>query len=187
MKIRLRFKLRQIVKWSLAVIALGWMIGATWVLFIQPTPTYYSAYNSPQAKLAKCRTLMSSEARYQCTSSLMLAKDNAVFNQALVIVLPAFGLMIAYLGVTRFYTAHRERVRSRSAIVASRKRMAEWRRQKAAAAQAAAEAVAAAEAAERARISALPAGLAARLATRPGGAPSGASSGAIPPRPARRQ
>ena len=78
MDIRSHFKLRQIVKWSLAVLSLGWMIGAIWVLFIQPSPAnlYGSSYNSQAAKLAKCRTLMSSEARYQCTSSLMLARDN---------------------------------------------------------------------------------------------------------------
>lgn len=174
MKIRFRFRPRQIVKWSLAVLSLGWMIGALWVLFIQPSPTsnvYGSSYNSPQARLAKCRTLMSSEARYQCTSSIMLDRDNAVFNQSLIVVLPVFGLVIAYLSVTRLITAHKERVKSRLAIAASRKRIAEWRRQKAAAEAAAAEAAAARQASR---------GLTpARVAARP--------SGAIPPRPSRRQ
>jgi hypothetical protein len=171
MKIRFRFRPRQIVKWSLAVLSLGWMIGAIWVLFIQPSPTsnvYGSSYNSPQARLAKCRTLMSSEARYQCTSSIMLERDNAVFNQSLIVVLPVFGLVMVYLSVTRLIAAHKERVKSRLAIAASRKRMAEWRRQKAAAAAAAA---------------AQP--MATTLA--PARIPAGRPSGAIPPRPSRRQ
>jgi len=127
MKIRFHFNLRQIVKWSLAVLALGWMTGALWFLFIQPSG--YNTYNSQQSKLARCRAYTTSEARYQCTSELMLAKDNAIFYQSLVVVLPAFGLMVGYLGVTRALMAHRERVRSRSAVDASRKRLAEWRRQ----------------------------------------------------------
>lgn len=167
MKTRSHFKLRQIVKWSLAVICLGWMLGAIWFLFLQPTPTYYgNSYNSQQAKLAKCRTLLSSEARYQCTSSLMLSRDNAIFNQALVVVLPVFGLVIGYLGVTRIYAAHRERVRSRSAVAASRKRMAEWRSQMKAAA------------------AAQPTGTAALT---PAPIPAVRPGGAIPPRPSRRQ
>lgn len=172
MKIRFRFRPRQIVKWSLAVLSLGWMIGAIWVLYVQPSPTsnvYGSSYNSPQARLAKCRTLMSSEARYQCTSTVMLERDNAIFNQSLIVAAPVFGLLLVYLAVTRLYAAHRERVRSRFAIAASRKRMAEWRRQVKAAAAAAAA----------------PQSESAPLAPEP--VRSARPSGAIPPRPSRRQ
>jgi hypothetical protein len=78
-------------------------------------------------QIAKCRTLPSSEARYNCTSQIMLAKDNTSFNKTLIILSPPLALLFGYFGVTRAVTARRERIKTQRALAASRRRMDEWR------------------------------------------------------------
>lgn len=108
--------------------ASGWILGASWFVFVQPASPVPNSYFSQDSKLAKCRQLRTSEARYQCTSEAMLAKDNADFNRTFIIILlPPLALLIGYLGVTRVVITHHDRVKSRAAHIASQRRMAEWR------------------------------------------------------------
>jgi hypothetical protein len=124
MKTRFHVGTQRIVRWSLTLLGAGWIFCAAWFLF-QPTPTYG---NYGRQMLASCRNLPTSDSRYQCTSQLMLAKDNVVFNKTLIILLPPLFLLIGYVGVTKIITAQRDKRKSHAAIAASHQRMAEWRR-----------------------------------------------------------
>lgn len=125
MKHLLKFETDKVVKWAVMVLCAGWMAGATWFAFVTtPVP---NSYVSQDKQIAKCRALPSSEARYNCTSKIMLAKDNGTFNQTLIIVLPALAVLFAYFGITRAITTRRERIKSQQALAASRRRMDEWR------------------------------------------------------------
>ncbi len=126
MKHLLKFEADKIIQWAVMVLCVGWMAGATWFAFVQSAPAPNS-YVSQEIKIAKCQALASSQARYNCTSQIMLAQDNSVFNRALIVVLPALAVLFAYYGVTRAITAHRERIKSQAALAASHRRMGEWR------------------------------------------------------------
>lgn len=126
MKHLLKFERDKVIKWTVMVLCAGWMLGATWFAFVQSTPAPNS-YVSQEKQIAKCSALTSSQARYNCTSQIMLAKDNSIFNRALIVVLPALAVLFAYFGVTRAITTHRERIKSQAALAASQRRMGEWR------------------------------------------------------------
>lgn len=127
MKTAFHFDARKFAKWCLAVLTSGWVLGSTWFVFMQPAQPVYRPYGSPESKLAKCRTLPTSETRYQCTARLMLAKDNTIFNKTLIILLPPFAVLIGYMAVMKVVATHRDRVKEREAHIASRRRLAEWR------------------------------------------------------------
>lgn len=109
------------------VLCAGWALGAIWFAFVQSRPAP-NAYFSYPKQLAKCREQPTSEARYNCTSRLMLAEDNAAFNNVLLIVLPPLVVLVTYFGTIRAIATHHDRIKSRHALAASRQRMEEWRR-----------------------------------------------------------
>lgn len=127
MKLRFHFKGRAFAKWFLTVIGAGWVLGATWFAFIQLSPMSQVVYEAQNAELAKCRKLLTSDARYQCTSKIMLARDNRVFNKTLIILLPPLGLLIGYWGVAAILGTRRDHRKDRIARDFSHQRMAEWR------------------------------------------------------------
>jgi hypothetical protein len=126
MKYLLKFKADKVIKWAVMVVCAGWVVGAAWSALVQSTqpPNPYMSY---EQQIAKCRAPASSEARYNCTSQIMLTKDNESFNKTLTIILPPLALLFAYFGVTRALTTQRERIKSQRALAASRRRMDEWR------------------------------------------------------------
>lgn len=126
MKHLLKFEPDKVIRWAVMVLCAGWVVGAAWFAFVQPAPAPHP-YMSQQTQIAKCRALTSSEARYNCTSQIMLAQDNATFNKTLIIILPPLAVLFAYFGVTRAIAAHRERIKSQLALAASRRRLDEWR------------------------------------------------------------
>lgn len=127
MKLNFHFKGRKLAKWSLTALGAVWMLGATWFAFIQPDPMAQMLSEAKKKELAQCRRLPTSDARYQCTSKIMLAKDNRIFNQTLIILLPPLGLLIGYWGVARLVATRSDRKKSQTAHDYSQQRMAEWR------------------------------------------------------------
>lgn len=113
-------------KWLLIVLGAGWLIGAGWFELTRPAP-YSSPYFSYESQLEKCRARPSSESRYTCTSQLMLARDNRIFQQMAVVLIPPLLMLIGYLSVLRIAAARQERARQRASRAAAQKRMAEWR------------------------------------------------------------
>lgn len=126
MKTILRIEKHHVAKWVAAVLGAGWIVGASWFAFIQTAPVTNS-YASYERQLAKCRALPTSQTRYDCTSQLMLAKDNKIFNKVLVILLPPLGLLAGYLGLGTMLASQRDRKKNSAARAASQKRLAEWR------------------------------------------------------------
>lgn len=122
-----RLKLRTLTKWGLVAVSSAWVLGGIWISYIHPTDAALMYRISQQAELTRCRKLPSSDARYQCTAKIMLARDNLSFNQAATIVLPPVGLLMAYWFVNGFLTARRNRRSSEIARDFSQKRMEEWR------------------------------------------------------------
>lgn len=125
MKRVLRIEWHHFARWLLVVLGAGWMVGATWSLFFQTTlpPNSYFSY---ERQLANCRTKQTSQARYDCTSQLMLSKDNAIFKKTLIVLVPPLWVFGAYLVVNRIIQRRQEEKKSRAAVAASHKRMAEW-------------------------------------------------------------
>ena len=122
-----RFKLRTITKWGLIAVSSFWVLGGIWVTYVQPTDAALMLRVSQQAELTRCRKLPSSDARYQCTAKIMLARDNLTFNQVATIILPPLGMLIGYWLVNSFLAARRNRKSSEIARDFSQKRMEEWR------------------------------------------------------------
>lgn len=122
-----RLKLRTLTKWGLVAISSVWVLAGIWVSYIQPTDAALMLRVSQQAELTRCRKLPSSDARYQCTAKIMLARDNLSFNQVATIILPPVGLLIGYWFVNSFLTARRNRKSNEIARDFSQKRMEEWR------------------------------------------------------------
>ena len=127
MKLVFHLNGRRITKWCLTLLGLGWMLLATWMTFIQPSPMAQVVYESEKSGLAQCRKQSSSDARYQCTSKILLARENLKFNKIMLILLPPLGLMICYLGLASIIKLHRNRMKGQAAQNFSQQRMAEWR------------------------------------------------------------
>lgn len=125
MKQSLHIKGQSFARWIVLGLCACWLLGATWLTISQPAPVT-NAYSSYAAQLAKCRTKLTSQARYDCTSQIMLEKENSIFNKVMMIVLPPLGLLISYVLVIRVVTRRREEAASRANAAASRKRMQEW-------------------------------------------------------------
>jgi hypothetical protein len=101
------------------------MLGAIWFVFLQ-TPPSPNSYFSYERQLARCHTKSTSQARYDCASQLMLAKDNAIFEKTLVVLVPPLWLFGAFVVVDRIVRRRQEEKKNRAAIAASHERMAEW-------------------------------------------------------------
>lgn len=121
------FNGRKIVKFSLIALSVCWVALSTWYVFVLIRPMTQVYLEQHQTELAKCRKLPTSDAKYQCTSKLMLSKDHSIFGQVLLILGPPFGLLIGYWGVGRLIARHHARLKSQHARDFSQQRMAEWR------------------------------------------------------------
>jgi TRAP-type C4-dicarboxylate transport system permease small subunit len=122
----LQHRSEKLVRWGVMALCAGWILFAGWASVSSSQPVYNS-YASPEQQLAKCRKLSSSQARYDCTSKIMLAQESSAFNQVMIVVLPPIALLFGYFAVINFLTARRERRERQTALAASRRRMEEWR------------------------------------------------------------
>ena len=121
------FNIRKIVKFSLMALSVCWVALSTIYVFVLIRPMTQVYLEQHHTELARCRKQPTSDAKYQCTSKLMLSKDHNVFAQVLLVLGPPFGLLIGYWGVGKLITRHHERIKSQHARGLSQQRMAEWR------------------------------------------------------------
>lgn len=127
-------RLQWLAKFSLAMIWSWWMLAAFWFAFVEQSPLerlYPAQPHKIEAahneKLAQCRRLPTSDARYQCTSKVMLAKDNALFDKVIVLLMPVLALPLGYFGLRRILSTSPEQAKRHAAREFSRQRMAAWR------------------------------------------------------------
>ena len=118
MKQLISFERREVVRWLLFVLCGSWLFGAT--LYVTSGSSRLlldgsNAYMSYDRRLAACNELRTSQAKYDCTSSLMLGRDRSVFNKILIVVVPPLAL-VSVLGFLAFAVhVRQERERQRIA------------------------------------------------------------------------
>ena len=130
------FKRRDIARWLLAVVCGGWLIGATWHVAVSRDGYIpldgTNAYMPYQRQLAACNELRTSQAKYDCTSKLMLARDRSLFNRILIVLLPPLGLLAIVGGIVFTIRLRRERERQRLVREAYNAQLTAYREKRAA-------------------------------------------------------
>jgi hypothetical protein len=132
-----------LVSISLFVLAIAWLLIAGWINYIHPQQFDLKAYERYQDRLAVCRELESSEARYNCVAQVMIGQDQMNFGKALIVFLPPLILIFGHYILREIRTSRREREhailaerRSRDQILKMRVQMRAERAAAAAAAKA---------------------------------------------------
>ncbi len=130
-----KFERRDVVRWFLAVVCGGWLIGAT--LFVVNDNAAdvpldgAGSYMPYERRLAACNELRGSQAKYDCTSRLMLGRDRGLFSEILIVLVPPFGL-VTLVGAIAFWLRLREdRENQRLAREAYAAQMNEYRAKRA--------------------------------------------------------
>jgi len=101
------FERRDLLRWALAVLCGGWLVGATWhVIDITKSDVPLDGANSYmpyERQLAACNELRSSQAKYDCTTRLMLGRDRSLFAKILIVLLPPLALVgtVGFVGFAR--------------------------------------------------------------------------------------
>lgn len=132
----IRFERRDILRWALAVVCGGWLIGAS--LFVihesaNDMPLDASGKFMPyEQRLAACNDLRGSQAKYDCSSALMLGRDRSLFAKILVVLLPPLALVGAVGGVGFALRVRRDRETQRRAREAYAAQMEDYRAKRAA-------------------------------------------------------
>lgn len=97
------FERRDVVRWLLAVICGGWLVGATMhVVSLSRSNVPLDGANSYmpyERQLAACNELRTSQAKYDCTTRLMLGRDRSVFSKILIVLVPP----VALIGAVGFF------------------------------------------------------------------------------------
>ena len=125
------FERRDLLRWALAVLCCGWLVGATLhVINITKTDVPLGGANSYmpyERQLAACNELRTSQAKYDCTSRLMLRRDRSLFAKILIVLLPPLVLVgaVGFIGFAR--RVQRERAQQRAAQEAYQTQMAAYR------------------------------------------------------------
>lgn len=127
----IRFERRDIARWLLAVVCGGWLIGASsYVVTLRQTHVPLDAagaYMPYERQLAACKELRTSQAKYDCSSQLMLRRDRGLFNQILLVVLPPLALLGAVGGIVLAIRLRQDRERQRLAREAYNAQMIAYR------------------------------------------------------------
>lgn len=129
MKISLHLDRRALVWWGLGIVCAIWTIGAAGYQLGQ-RETAPNPYLSIETKLAECRELRGSQARYDCVSELLVKRDARLFDRVLFVVLPPLVLLAMAGGVAGAIALRRERARQRELTAHALARMAEYREQR---------------------------------------------------------
>jgi hypothetical protein len=125
------FERRDLLRWALAVLCCGWLFGATLhVINITKTEVPLDGANSYmpyERQLAACNELRTSQAKYDCTTRLMLGRDRSMFTKILIVLLPPLALIgtVGFIGFAR--RVRREREQQRAAREAYQTQMAAYR------------------------------------------------------------
>jgi hypothetical protein len=127
----IRFERRDIARWLLAVVCGGWLIGASsYVVTLRQTHVPLDAagaYMPYERQLAACKELRTSQAKYDCTSDLMLRRDRSLFNDVLIVLAPPLALLGLVGSVVFSVRLRRERERERMARAAYQAQMDAYR------------------------------------------------------------
>lgn len=125
------FERRDLLRWLLAVLCGGWLVGAT--LYVVDTSrsdvpldgaNFYMPY---ERRLAACNELRSSQAKYDCTSKLMLGRDRSLFAKILIVLAPPITLVGAVGFIGFAHRVRRDREQQRAAHEAYQAQMAAYR------------------------------------------------------------
>lgn len=91
------FERRDVLRWALAVLCGGWLVGATlYVVTLSKTDVLLDGANSYmpyERQLAACNELRTSQTKYDCTIKLMLGRDRSLFSKILIVLLPPLALV----------------------------------------------------------------------------------------------
>jgi len=132
----IRFERRDIARWLLAVVCGGWLVGASWhVATLRQTHVPLDgagSYMSYERRLAACNELRTSQAKYDCTSRLMLGRDRGLFNHVLLVLVPPLALLGLVGGVLFTIRLRHDRKRERLARAAYQAQMDAYREKRAA-------------------------------------------------------
>lgn len=115
---------RRLLEVVLISLCVAWVVGTAWFAFQPETPI--NSYASYERQLANCKKLSSSQARYDCTSKLMLGKESTTFGKVVTILAPPLLLMIGYVSLRRLAWSWQDQTKRRAARDASQQRMTEW-------------------------------------------------------------
>lgn len=114
---------------SLFVLAVAWLVIAGWFNYIRPHQFDLKAYEQYQEKLADCRELSTSEARYNCVAQAMIGQDQMNFGKALIVFGPPLILIFGHYIVREIRANRREREHARLAEKRSRDQILQMRAQ----------------------------------------------------------
>jgi hypothetical protein len=125
------FERRDLLRWALAVVCGGWLVGATlYAINISKTDVPLDGANSYmpyERRLAACNELRTSQAKYDCTTRLMLGRDRSLFAKILIVLLPPLTLVGAVGSISLARRLRRERAEQRAAREAYQTQMAAYR------------------------------------------------------------
>lgn len=125
------FERRDLLRWLLAVVCGSWLLGAT-LHVINSSRTdvpldgtnFYMPY---ERQLAACNELRTSQAKYDCTSKLMLGRDRSLFAKILIVLVPPIALVGAVGFIAFARRVRRDREHQRAAHEAYQAQMVAYR------------------------------------------------------------
>lgn len=125
------FERRDVLRWALAVLCGGWLVGATlYVVSLSKTGVQLDGVNSYmpyERQLAACNELRTSQAKYDCTTKLMLGRDRSLFSKILIVLVPPL-ILVGAAGFVGFAVrVRRDREQQRAAHAAYQAQMQAYR------------------------------------------------------------
>ncbi|HET9149887.1 MAG TPA: hypothetical protein VFO61_05330 [Alphaproteobacteria bacterium] len=111
------------------LVAALWLAVGCWIDYARPQQFDLKAYQRYQEQVANCRTLDTSEARYDCVAQTLIGRDRMNFGTAMIVFLPPLLLILGHYVWLEVQAGMREREHARHAEEMARQQLSRYRRE----------------------------------------------------------